>query len=186
MGAVLGTLVLGGLAGCSGPAQPQQVTVPLARLQEALQRRFPKTLPVAGLLQFALLAPQLQLLPERNQLRCLVPVQLSGPALKQVFSGHMEAQFALRYDAQDRTVRAHQVAVNALVIEGAPDALADMLATYGARLAAQALEAQPLYQLEEQHVQMAAERGLALAGISVSAQGLVLQLNPQPVPTSGR
>lgn len=184
--AVLGTMLLGGLAACSGPAQPQQVTVPLAKLQEALQRRFPKTLPVAGLLQFELLAPQLQLQPESNQLRCLLPVQLAGPALKQAYTGHMDVHFALRYEAQDRTVRAHQVVVNALAIDGVPDALGDMLATYGTRLAAQALEQQPLYQLEDKHVQMAVERGLELAGISVAADGLVLQLNPKPVPTEGR
>ena len=61
-------------------------------------------------------SPVLGLLPERNALNAVLQADLSGPVLKQAYGGHLNLDFALRYEPTDRTLRAHQIKVNSLVI----------------------------------------------------------------------
>ena len=153
-------------------AIPTKLSVTQAQLEQGLQAQFPKRFPVAGLLQFDMQQPQLQMLPASNQLQTAVQVQLSGPALKQSYQGTMEVRFGLRYQASDRTVRAHRVEVLGLQLQGAAPAVADMVAAYGTRLASQALEDFPLYTAQPEELELADSLGLQPGAITVTEQGL--------------
>lgn len=163
-------------------AVPTKISVPQTQLEQGMQAHFPKRFPVAGLLQFEMQQPHLQLLPERNQLQSAVKVQLSGPALKQSYQGVMDVRFALRYQAKDRTVRAHRVEVLSLQLEGAAPAVADMMAAYGSRLAMQALEDFPLYTVPPEELELADSLGLQPGAITVTEQGLDVAIETKPAP----
>ena len=124
--------------GCSGKSVPSSVSVSQQKLQEMLARRFPRQFPVAGLLQLDLKAPQLSMVPERNMLNAVIPAELSGKVLKEQYSGLLNVDFALRYEPTDRTLRAYQIKVNQLSMDGLSPALSDMLGTYATALAEQA------------------------------------------------
>ncbi|WP_370680160.1 DUF1439 domain-containing protein [Comamonas sp. GB3 AK4-5] len=162
---------------CSGRALPRQLSMSTQQLQAKLASKFPKAYPVAGLLQLELAAPTLSMLPERNLIRALLPVLLSGPVLKQHFQGRLDVNFGLRYEASDRTVRAHRVEVNTLQVDDAPEALSAMLTTYGPRLGEQMLESLVLYQLEEKDMALADTMGLQPGAITVTPQGLTVALD---------
>lgn len=82
------SLALGSVAlfvGCGAIAQPSY-TVPLSQLQEMVATKFPRSVPVQGLFDLNLQAPQLRLLPDVNRLgaamgwrwparRCAVPTR---------------------------------------------------------------------------------------------------------------
>ncbi|MDH0370947.1 DUF1439 domain-containing protein [Comamonas aquatica] len=159
------------LSACS-QAVPTKISVSQAQLEQGLLQQFPKRFPVAGLLQLEMQRPALQLLPASNQLQTHLPVQLSGPALRQSYAGRMEVRFALRYEPQDRTVRAHRVEVLSLQFDGTDPAVADMVSTYGPRLASQALEAFALYHVKPEELQLADSLGLQPGAITVTPQGL--------------
>lgn len=53
---------------------------------------------------------QLSLLPDQNRLSTEMAVNAASPALQRNHQGTLEVEFALRYEASDRTVRAHQCA----------------------------------------------------------------------------
>ncbi|NMM79164.1 hypothetical protein B2J89_21225, partial [Acidovorax sp. SRB_24] len=53
---------------CTGPALPRSVTLSLETLQDKLAQRFPRSYPVAGLVELNLQAPRLALRPERNRI----------------------------------------------------------------------------------------------------------------------
>lgn len=163
-------------------AVPTKISVSQAQLEQGLQAQFPKRYPIAGLLQFDMQQPQLQLQPERNQLQTAVKVQLSGPALKQSYQGVMDVRFGLRYQASDRTVRADRVEVLHLQLEGAAPAVADMVAAYGTRLASQALEDFPLYTAPPEELELAHSLGLQPGAITVTAQGLDVAIEARPAP----
>ena len=137
------------LSACS-QAVPTKISVSQAQLEQGLLQQFPKRFPVAGLLQ----------------------LEMQRPALRQSYAGRMEVRFALRYEPQDRTVRAHRVEVLSLQFDGADPAVADMVSTYGPRLASQALEAFALYHVKPEELQLADSLGLQPGAITVTPQGL--------------
>jgi hypothetical protein len=104
------------LSACAS-AQPSY-TVSLRQMQQALDGRFPRSYPVAGLLDLQLQTPRLALLPERNQINAMADVQASGPLLRRSHGGTFDVDFALRYEPSDRTLRAHDLRVNALRLDG--------------------------------------------------------------------
>lgn len=163
------------LGGCA-PAAPTQITIGMEQIQTALHTRFPQRFPVAGLLLLEMQQPQLQLLPQQNQVATQLKVSLSGAALPQVFTGHMGVRFGLHYDPKNHSVRAERVEVDTLVLDGAAPTIADMVSTYGLRLAEQALDGLPLYTLSEDDLQLASRMDLQPGAITVTNEGLSIQI----------
>ncbi len=89
------------------PALPRY-KISQAQLQRSVAERFPLRYPVPGVLNMDMQAPQLRLLPALNSLGAEMVVDVAGPALRTSHQGTLEVEFALRYEASDLTVRAHQ------------------------------------------------------------------------------
>ena len=109
-------LALGSSACSASPDGRNQpgYTVSAEQLQQAVAKRFPLRYPLGGLIDLNVLAPRLRLLPEVNRLGTDMIVEAAGPALRRSYAGAFDLDFALRYEASDRTVRAHQLRVNSL------------------------------------------------------------------------
>lgn len=165
---------------CSGKSLPRNVIVSAEKLQQTVAQRFPRPYPVAGLLQLQLLAPRLQLLPQSDLLKAQLTAKLSGPVLKQSYDGRMEADFALRYQGSDRTVRAQRVKVHSLALDGLPPALTEMLNTYGPSIAEQALGDMVLYQMQEKDLALMDALDMQPGVIRVTTQGLEIALERKP------
>ena len=151
-------------------------TVPLDLLQAEVAKRFPLRYPVAGLVNLDLAAPHLGLLPEQNRMRAQMPVTAAGPALALAQQGSFTVDFGLRYEHSDRSLRAHQLKVYRFRFPGLPAEALDMLNTYAPALAEQALREVVLYQLQPRETAMADLLGLRPGRISVTEQGLLVEL----------
>ena len=168
-------LVLGGTA-CSALPQPGQprYTVSAEQLQQAVAKRFPLRYPVAGLLELNVQTPRLRLLPELNRMGAEMVVEAAGPALRRNYTGAFDLDFALRYEASDQTVRAHQLRLNSLRFDGLPPGASDILDAYGPGLAGQALREVVVHQLRPQDLALADAMGLQPGTITVTPQGLAI------------
>ena len=155
-------------------------TVPLETIQDAVAQKFPRNVPVQGLLDFTLQAPRLRLLPEVNRLAAVLPVTAAGPALRRSHEGSVELEFALRYEASDRTLRAHQIRLGALEFPSLRPEVAGLLKAYGPALAEQALGEVTLHQLRPQDTAMLDGLGMQPGAITVTAQGLVVAFESKP------
>jgi hypothetical protein len=155
-------------------------TVPLDLLQTEVAKRFPLRYPVAGLVHLDLAAPQLGLLPEQNRMRAQMPVTAAGAALARSQEGSFTVDFALRYEHSDRSLRAHQLKVYRFRFPRLPPEAVDMLNTYAPSLAEQALREVVLYQLQPKETAMADLLGLQPGRISVTEQGLLVELVQRP------
>lgn len=162
--------------GCSGKSLPSSFSVSTAKLQSMLAQRFPKQYPVAGLLQIQLQTPQLTMLAERNTIQALLDAQMSGPVLKDVYKGQLNVDFALRYEPTDRTLRAHQIKLNSLQMQGLAPAMSEMLSTYATALADQALGQVVLYQLEEKDLALVDAMSMEPGAITVTPEGLTVSM----------
>ena len=146
-----------------------------------MAERFPRTYPLGGLLDITVQAPQLRLLPAVNRLGTLMLIEASGPALRRRYSGTFDTEFALRYEPSDLTLRAYQLRVNALRLDGLPHAQSALLGAYGPALAEQALADAVLHQLTTQDLALPDSMGLQPGSINVTAQGLVIGFVNKPL-----
>jgi len=165
----------------TAPAAPPRLNVPLDVLQSEVGKRFPLRYPVAGLVNLDLAVPQLGLLPASNRLRAEMAVNAAGPILQRSQPGTFTVDFALRYEPSDRTLRAHQLKVYRMRFPGLPADAAELLNTYAPALAEQSLREVVLYQLNPQETAMADLLGLRPGRITVTAQGLAVELVTKPL-----
>lgn len=177
-----GGLALGGAACSAAPgASLSGYKVSAEQLQQAVARRFPRRYPVmGGLLDLTLQTPRLRLLPELNRLGTEMVVEAAGPALRRSYTGAFDLDFALRYEASDRTLRAHHLRVNSLHFAELPPGPAEMLNAYGPALAEQSLKEVVLHQLRPQDLALADGLGLEPGSITVTGQGLVIGFVAKP------
>ena len=88
----------------------------------------------------------------------------------------LNVDFALRYEPTDRTLRAYQIKVNQLSMDGLAPAMSDMLGTYATALAEQAMGQVVLYQLQDQDLALVDALAMEPGAITVTAQGLTVAL----------
>lgn len=177
-------LALGGAAllllAPEAQAQPSY-TVPLEQLQEMVAQKFPRSVPVQGLVDLTLQAPRLRLLPEVNRLGAAMVVDAAGAALRRSHAGTFDVEFALRYEASDRTLRAHQIKLGRLNFPTLKPAVNELLNAYGPVLAEQSLGEVTLHQLRPQDTAMFDGMGLQPGPITVTDKGLTVAfVNKQP------
>ena len=168
-----------GLFGAHAAGQPGY-TVSTGQLEQAVAQRFPLRYPVGGLMDLKLMAPRLRLLPELNRLGTEMVVEAAGLALGRPYSGSFDLDFALRYEARDRTLRAHQLRVNALRFPDLPPGPSSLLGAYGPALAEQALGEVVLHTLRPQDLALPEAMGLQPGGITVTPKGLAVSFIPAP------
>ena len=153
-----------------------------AQLEQALGKRFPRRYPMGGLLDLEAQVPRLRFMTEQNRLGVEVPMLAAGPALRRSYNGIFDLDFALRFEASDLSIRAHQLRVNALQFEGLPPQTSAVLAVYGPSLAEQSLQDVVLHQLKPQDLALPDGMGLQPGSINVTAQGLVITFVQKQTP----
>ncbi len=153
--------------------------VSAAQLQAAVAQRFPLRYPVAGLLNLDVQVPTLRLLPALNRLGAQMVVVAAGPALAQRQQGTLDVEFALRYEATDHTVRAHQLR---LAFPSLPPAVVTLLNTYGPALAESTLLEVVLHTLRPQDLALPDTLGMQPGNITVTNEGLTIGFVPKPQP----
>ena len=172
-------LVAGVLATPCVQAQPSY-TVSLAQLHEVVAQKFPRSVPVQGLIDLTLQAPQLRLVPATNRLGALMAVNAAGPALRRSHAGSFDVEFALRYEPSDRTLRAHQIQLGRLDFPSLKPSVTELLNAYGPALAAQSLGEVTLHQLRPQDTALFDAMGLQPGPITVTDKGLVVGFVQKP------
>lgn len=157
-------------------------TVSLGELLALLSERFPQHYPLAGLAELELRPPALALRPETNRLRARLPMVLSGPALPLPREGVLEVEFGLRYAAEDRSIRAHGIALRSLDIAGLDAATATALQFWAPRLARRAWREVVLHRFEARELALLDGLGLQPGPITVTPQGLSVAWERKPTP----
>jgi len=153
--------------------------VSAARLQAAVTQRFPLRYPVQGLMNLDVQVPQLRLLPALNRLGAYMVVDAAGPALQRSHQGKLDVEFALRYEATDRTVRAHQLRLARLEFPSLQPGVVALLNTYGLELAERTLLEVVLHTLSPQDLALPDILGMQPGNIPVTAEGLTIGFVPK-------
>jgi hypothetical protein len=108
-------------------------------------------------------------------------VDAAGPVLAGKQKGSLEVDFALRYEAGDRSIRAHKLCFKQLRIAGLEPAAAELLNVYGPAMAEQSLQEVVLHQLSPQDLAVADGLGMQPGSITVTGSGLVIGFEVKPL-----
>ena len=162
-------------------AQPHY-NVSAAQLQAGVAQRFPMRFPVQGLMNLDVQVPQLRLLPAVNRLGAVMDVVAAGPALERTHQGTLDVEFALRYEATDRTVRAHQLRFNRLLFPTLQPGVVALLNTYGPALAQQTLLEVVVHTLRPQDLALPDRLGMQPGSMTVTDAGLTIGFVPKVRP----
>lgn len=176
------SMALGGVGLLSlSPAYAQpSYTVTIQQMQNALAQRFPMRYPVGSLLELDLQAPSLRLLPKQNRLGAEMAIDAAGPALANSTTGHFDLDFALRYEASDKSIRAHQLRIHSLRLSGLGPGPSALLQAYGPAIAGQTLQDVVVYRLRPQDLTLTDDLGLEPSTITVTADGLRIGFVAKP------
>jgi hypothetical protein len=176
------TLLALPLAGCSmtsAHAGQPSYRISLAQLQRVMQQRFPRRYPVRGVIDLDIEVPQLRLLPATNRIGALVAMRASGPMLQRARAGNIDLDFALRYEAADRTIRATEISVNSVQVEGLRPDAAQLVDAYVRASASESLLEVVVHQLNPKDLALADTMGLEPGEITVAEDGLVVGFVPK-------
>lgn len=149
------------------------------QLQQVLAQRFPRRYAAAGLLELQIRTPELRLLPQQNRLASELVIDASGGALARSYSGFIDLDFALRYEASDLSIRAHRIRVHSVRVPDLPPDAAALLDAYARASAERALLEVLVHQLQPRDLALADTMGLEPGSITVHAQGLSIGLVPR-------
>ena len=162
------------------PTQPYY-KVSEEQLQRGLAQRFPLRFPMPGMLNLDIQVPTLRLLPAQNRLSAEMVVDAVGPALQRSHQGTLELEFALRYEASDRTVRAHQIRFKRLLFPTLQPSVVALLGGYGHALAERTLLEVVVHRLRTQDLALPDAMGLQPGSITVTDAGLTIGFVPKPL-----
>jgi hypothetical protein len=154
--------------------RPRQ-KISAAQLHKALSARFPLRLGLPGLLDLQVSAPRLLLLPTRNQPGASLLAQASGQALHRTRTGEVDVAFALRYEASDRTVRAHKLELLDLRIPGLTAEAVQALRSVLPEVAREALGEVVLHQFTARDLALPDTMGFEPDRLTVVDDGLVVE-----------
>lgn len=156
-------------------------SVSTAQLDEMLLRHFPIRYPVPGFLDLTVHTPRLTMRPKTNRIDADMGVTAQGPALNRTQAGELGVGFALRYEASDKTVRAHQLSFNSLAFPALRPEAVELIRVYGPALAQASLQEVVLHQFADKDLAVLDVLGLRPGQITVTESGLHLGFEPRPL-----
>ena len=156
-------------------------SVTTAQLGEMLLPHFPIKYPVAGFLDLIVRTPSLAMRPQRNRVDAEMDVTAQGPALHRPQAGRLGVGFALRYEARDKTVRAHQLSFNSLTFPGIRQEAMGLIQAYGPALAEAAFQEVVLHQFKDKDLAVLDVLGMRPGKITVTDSGLRIGFEPKPL-----
>lgn len=106
------------LSACAGMSGPKDVQVPLAKLQENLDKRFPMNQRVLEMFDIKLTSPQLSLLPNENRLVAKVDALVAPPLTSKTWNGSLTLSGVLRVDPNKNTIYLSEPRLEDFAVDG--------------------------------------------------------------------
>lgn len=135
-------------AGCAGLLGPRDVVLPLPRLQQALDARFPYSNRYLALFDVTLSQPRLTLQPAAERIEIRLATRLVPVLTNQPWDGSLAVSGSLQVNAEQQTLVLAQPRIDQFALDGMDPQYAGQLSRIGGVLAQQLLTEVPLYRFD--------------------------------------
>ena len=106
------------LASCAGMIGPQDVEIPLNKMQQRLDERFPLRHRVLEVFEVTLVRPQLTLVPERDRVSLGTDTEVRPPFTRDLWMGRLTVSGRLFLDNASNAVRLRDATVDEFRLDG--------------------------------------------------------------------
>lgn len=171
-------LVCGLLAACASVIGPRQIELPLWRLQEGIDRRFPLNDRVLELFDVQLSRPQLALLPDSDRVALTMDASFAPAFFRQSWSGSMSLSGRLAVDATRNAIFMREARVDHLAIDGADAELQRQFAKVANVLIAEMTRDMPLYRFHPEQLRYVGVQFVPTR-IDATARAVVVTVEPE-------
>ena len=173
----LSVLVLTLLSGCASLLPPQEIEIPLSRLQQSVQKKFPYAERYFGLLDVTLSNPVLSTRPAADRLLIALDAQVLPPLMKTPWQGELLVSGVLRIDAARRAVLLTEPRLENIKLDAATGSYTSRLARLGTQLAEDLIGETVLYTFAPDAFVVAGQRFIP-TGITTRKDSLVVSFEP--------
>jgi hypothetical protein len=174
LAAIAGALLL---AGCASLIGPRQVDVPLARLQQGIDRHFPRSQRMLEIFDIQLSRPLLALEPNTGRVLLSLDAAISPPFSRLSWNGSLTVSGRLAIDSVHNTINYSEVRVEKFVFNGGDESRQRQLAKVANVLLDQVVKDVPLTQFRPDDLRYAGVQFVP-TNISMRGDALVVTLEP--------
>ncbi|HTD05117.1 DUF1439 domain-containing protein [Undibacterium sp.] len=170
-------IACGVLASCASLIGPRQREVPIERLQEGLNRRFPLNNRAMVLLDVQLTHPQLTMLPESGRVALSVDASIAPAFTRQSWSGSLAMSGRLVIDNARNAVFIDDARVDSVNINGVDDERQRQFKLVANLVADSLIRDVPVYSFRPEDLRIAGVQFVP-TGIMTTSRGLVVNFEP--------
>jgi Protein of unknown function (DUF1439) len=170
---------IGLVAGCATLMGPRNIEATHPELQGRLDRQFPLSRRIMGLIDVTALNPRLTLHPESARVR--IDFDLKGKEVynTNTYNGNTTLSFGLRYEPRDHTVRLAEVRVDNIAIKELTAGFQALVLKVANKVADEAMSDLPIYQFKQDQLHRAESMGYAIKDIQIQERLIALRLVPK-------
>jgi len=170
-------LLLTLLSGCASLLPPQEIEIPLSRLQQSIQKKFPYTERYFSLLDVTLSNPVLSTQPAADRMLIALDAQVLPPLIKTPWQGELLVSGSLRIDPARRVVLLTEPRLENIKLDAATGNYTSRVARMGKQLAEDLIGETVLYTFAPDAFVVAGKRFVP-TGITTRKDSLVVSFEP--------
>jgi len=170
-------LLLTLLSGCASLLPPQEIEIPLSRLQQSIQKKFPYTERYFSLLDVTLSNPVLSTQPAADRMLIALDAQVLPPLIKTPWQGELLVSGSLRIDPARRVVLLTEPRLENIKLDAATGNYTSRVARLGKQLAEDLIGETVLHTFAPDAFVVAGKRFVP-TGITTRKDSLVVSFEP--------
>ena len=165
------------LSGCASLLPPQEIEIPLSRLQQSIHKKFPYAERYFGLLDVTLSNPVLSTQPAADRMLIALDAQVLPPLIKTPWQGELLVSGSLRIDPARRVVLLTEPRLENIKLDAATSSYTSRVARLGKQLAEDLIGETVLYTFAPDAFVVAGKRFVP-TGITTRKDSLVVSFEP--------
>ena len=165
------------LSGCASLLPPQEIEIPLSRLQQSIQKKFPYTERYFSLLDVTLSNPVLSTQPAADRMLIALDAQVLPPLIKTPWQGELLVSGSLRIDPVRRAVLLTEPRLENIKLDAATGSYTSRVARLGKQLAEDLIGETVLYSFAPDAFVVAGKRFVPTR-ITTRKDSLVVSFEP--------
>lgn len=170
-------MLLALLSGCASLLPPQEIEIPLSRLQQSVQKNFPFNARYFDLFEVSLGNPVLSLQPASDRLVLALEARVQPPLIKTPWQGELLISGGLRIDSVRRAVILTEPRLENIKLDATTGNYTSRLARLGSQLAEDLIGERVLYTFAPDAFVVAGKRFVP-TGIATRKNSLVVSFEP--------
>ncbi|MES3023091.1 MAG: DUF1439 domain-containing protein [Pseudomonadota bacterium] len=165
------------LAGCASIVGPREIDLPLSRLQEGLERRFPVQNRMLEIFDVELSRPQLAILADSGRVALGMDAAVAPAFMRKAWRGRMSLSGRLEVDPTRNAIFMRDARVDQFVVDGIDEAQQRRLGKIADLLMEQLTRDLPVYRFRPEDVRYAGMQ-FTPTRIATTPQALVVTIEP--------